>query len=94
MDTKKYEELASGLIVPKEPPPKRKYRRLEIQGEENRVKAKEALIKLWSAMGLNCPPRGIFMDRTQEEYDILFVQYKVFAQLILGEDAPEGEILT
>ena len=91
------EERESGLFVPKQEPepPKRRYAPLELQDEERRALASEALSKLWDAMslsaggGIRLPGQPSVTD--QEAYSHA---YRFIGEMLLGEDCPEKEVMT
>lgn len=91
------QERKSGLVVPKEKrePPPRRYGPTEIQEEERRVLAKQAMLLLWDAMGL-ANPGGTVLSGTAvpELREAYYRLYCFVGEFILGEDCPEGDELT
>ncbi len=90
----KTEQRKSGLIVPKQKPPTptHTYNALEIQDEDKRKRAKEALSQLCDAMDL---PRGggcaIGPEASIHNHRRDF--YCFFAKMLLGKDYPDFEEL-
>ena len=83
-----FRERKSGIVVPKEKPDptKRQRGRLEIQEEERREKAKEAMSQLWDAMDLSS--RQFIRVEVYELYEQL---YWFIGKVLLGDDVPEKE---
>lgn len=92
------ERRQSGLVVPKQEPkpPKRRYGPLEIQDEDKRELAAEALSKLWDAMDLSHVGSGIQMPGTSgaAATEVYYQVYNFVGELVLGEDCPVKEVLT
>lgn len=89
----------SGLVLPVDSQPKTPERELgplEIQDPEQREKAANCLLAIWNAIGLQHPSGGIQLpDRpSKAALELQRAHYYLFAQALLGEDAPEGEQLT
>jgi len=93
-----FEHHPSGLVVPKPKPeqPQRRYGPLEIQNEERRAAAREALLGLWDAIDLSRPPGGIrFLDdSTPVQYEMHDKLYRLLAEVLLGPDYPQRDVLT
>lgn len=91
--SQKFEQRESGLILPQEKPkpPQRTYRPLEIQDEEQRLLAREALLKLWDAMDLSraSPLMG---HPSRETYEAWYKTYRFVGEMILGDDCPDKEV--
>ena len=86
-----WQQSASGLVVPKEPPPKptRHYGPLEIQDADNRELAKQGLSLLVKALelhkgrgGIQLPGDNLACHRAAWDY---------LAEMLLGEDMPTFE---
>lgn len=88
-----FEQRRSGLAVPKKKPepPARQYGLLEIQDDERRDIAKEALSLLWDAMDLS-HPGGIVLKGSHHTTHSQV--YWIVGQMLLGDECPEKEILT
>jgi hypothetical protein len=88
-----YQQKDSGLILPQEKP-KRKYGPLEIQDEAERELAREAMSKLWDAMGLS-RGRGslIHGDAGNVRYEAYRLAYEMVGDMTLGQ-APQKEVFT
>lgn len=91
--TQDFEQLAdSGLIVPKQrKKPERIYGALEIEDEENRQLAAEALTMLWDALELS--KRGVFQTPQDVKREAWRQIYDYIGKMLLGEDLPEREVL-
>lgn len=85
-----FEKRQSGLVVPKEQP-KRKYGPTEIQDEQLRELAKDAMSQLWDAMELSWPSCGIHMPGSRISHELHYQAYRYIGQMILGKDYPEKE---
>jgi len=87
-----FTQRASGLAVPKEKPqkPKRVYAASELQDEDRRDEARQALNYLWDAMELS-RGGGIFINDKPNMYRKL---YDYVGSVLLGDDVPEREIKT
>ena len=96
------EDRKSGLVVPAVPrvepkPPARAYEPLEIQDEERREMAKDALSKLWDALDLSRGPGGGLRlpGMPGAEGYAAHEQARCFiGEMLLGDDRPSKEILT
>lgn len=92
------EQRSSGLIVPKEKPkqPPRKFGLLEIRDDEQRETAKEALSKLWDAMGLSSGGDGIQLPGGPHPgtHRAHYRLYRMVGDFLLGDECPEKEQLT
>lgn len=91
----KLTETKSGLLIPKEKEsPKslpKKYPFLEIQDENKRQQAKDALLILWEALSLGSNRcGGIVIPDNYERGDLHLNMYDFFAKTIIGE-SPHGE---
>ena len=85
-------ELNSGLVVPKEKP-SRAYGPLEIKNEEKREAAKKALLDVFRASGLNYPGATCMCDG-RAGYEAKKKAWLLLAEMLLGDDVPDCEILT
>lgn len=89
------EQRKSGIVVPKEKPPlpKRQYGLLEVQDEESRAKTRVALNLLWDALELGSVSTGI-NTIAKSAGQAHLKTYDFFAEMLLGEDRPDHEVLT
>lgn len=101
-----FEEREGGLIIPhvKQIPPEeepeeeqRIFGPLEIEDEDDRIRAHRALCTLWHAMGLirgRPPGGGIRLPTSIQkrwEYETKLQLWRLLATSLLGPDAPEEE---
>ena len=84
-------QLESGLVVPTQPEePKRCYGALELKDEERREDCLKALRMLREVMGLHNDNAIMADHKVQKDRMRL---YNFLAETLLGEDAPDFEIL-
>lgn len=82
---------SSGIVVPAEKP-KRIPSAIELQDDADRAAAGEALIKLWDACGLSgwsnlATPESLRREAHRAAWHNI-------ADMLLGDEAPEGEMNT
>lgn len=87
-----FTQRASGLAVPKEKPqkPRRVYGASELQDEDRREEARQALNYLWDAMELSNVSRIVLNDKPNMYRKL----YDYVGTVLLGDDVPEREIKT
>ncbi len=88
----KFEQRQSGLVTPiqKTEPPKRLHGVLEIQDEDARECARQALLELWDAMALTS---GRGLGGNDIVGDAYYRLYRYVGEMLLGKDCPEKEVL-
>jgi len=87
----KLTERPSGLVVPQPKPRRITHPPPEIQDDEKRERAKEAMSQLWDALDLSdCGGICALGFRPTDMHRRLC---RIFGQAILGDDCPEKEVL-